>query len=254
MAIGLIDLYRRLNTTSTGLFLVIADNDSGVASIAVTAPGGSATSLTITYPGGTLARKEYQLGTRVTFSAVSFTSTPQIAVNQVLHVIARTATTVDLATTPLIPGETPPTAIQFTDTGTGTIRDLNAVETVAGELSECYRDFARYEKDLSADLTPNERPAWTMNAVEIGVANAASGDTSTTKRAIAPLGPVATFQPDNDVAYTALIYIESDASAGTAVNTPFDTNGIVHHIDDGADTMVAGVANSIRTEYSLIPV
>jgi len=251
MGIGLVKLLRFLETPSTGLFLLVADNDSGVAPIAVSAPA-TGNSLTLAYPGGTLARKEYQLGTRVVFTAVSFTSNPQVSVNEVLHVVARTATTINLSQTPAIPGTTP-AQIEFTGAGAATIRDLNAVETVAGELSEAYTvvDAVRYEKDLG--LTPNERPAWSQPAITVGIANPASGDTSLTKRAISQLTEVASISPPGDIDYTALIYIESDTAGGTAVNTLFDTNGIVHHIDDATDTILGGSPNSMRTEYSLIP-
>lgn len=189
----------------------------------------------------TNANAQLIVNTRVKFTAVAFTSTPQIVVNRVYFVTSVTGDKVGIAETP---GGTP---IAFTATsGTATISDLLYRETLSiGGLTEPVDvpNIVRYEAPLGID-----RPEWTPEAFVIGYS---SSDPTGTLRVLMPNGQKGTIPgPPADVTYSGFAVLKGGLV--TAGDTTGEKVAIVPQAS--VQTIRAGVVSTLLFELNFKPV
>lgn len=210
--------------------------------------------------------KKYALGTRLTFPTIGFTSTPQIAANQVVWVVETNGDNVRVSDKPYNPAGTN-TVVDITDAGASatSVRDLNVIETIGGvEFSVMTTaDARRYEIDLGVsvdrsswvngdtvlDVLSANNPAFLANQYKAVIKLAQLGDDT-------PAGE-GTVQPPGDITYAAIIFIETHPGSGldsnfsaTAIATKFDPGGMVSASALSSGTLLGGGSSSIRAEFS----
>lgn len=182
---------------------------------------------------------------RVKFTAVAFTSSPQVVTGRIYFV---TGVTGDKIAISELPGGTP---ISFTaSSGTATISDLLVSETVTiGGLSEPLDapNAARYEATLGVD-----RPLWTPEDAIIGFANA---DANGQLRAIIPRGTRGTLSGlASDVGYSAFALLNG-GTATPAASPSAETGALVGIARQASvQTLIAATPNAIIAELSWRPI